>query len=103
MKAFVTGGAGFIGSHLVDRLARDGNEVTVYDNCGNPVADAEVTGSFNGRPLEEVTATTDSNGVAVLITDRQITDPSFTFCVEDISIVGLPYDSGDDNQTCENY
>ena len=32
MKAFVTGGAGFIGSHLVDRLARDGNEVTVYDN-----------------------------------------------------------------------
>lgn len=32
MKAFVTGGAGFIGSHIVDRLVKDGHDVTVYDN-----------------------------------------------------------------------
>jgi len=32
LKAFVTGGAGFIGSHLVDRLMAEGNHVTVYDN-----------------------------------------------------------------------
>jgi UDP-glucose 4-epimerase len=32
MKYFVTGGAGFIGSHLVDRLTAEGNSVTVYDN-----------------------------------------------------------------------
>lgn len=36
MKAIVTGGAGFIGSHLVDRLVSDGYSVSVIDNmsCG---------------------------------------------------------------------
>ncbi|MEO7911269.1 MAG: NAD-dependent epimerase/dehydratase family protein [Roseiflexaceae bacterium] len=32
MRYFVTGGAGFIGSTLVDRLLSDGHTVTTYDN-----------------------------------------------------------------------
>ena len=32
MKYIVTGGAGFIGSHIVDRLIEDGNEVISLDN-----------------------------------------------------------------------
>lgn len=35
MKAFVSGGAGFIGSHLVDSLIENGHTVTVYDNLSS--------------------------------------------------------------------
>ena len=39
MKALVTGGAGFIGSSLVDLLFKEGHEVTIIDNLS--------TGFFN--------------------------------------------------------
>lgn len=35
MRAFVTGGAGFIGSHLVDKLIERGATVTCYDNLSS--------------------------------------------------------------------
>jgi UDP-glucose 4-epimerase len=38
-RALVTGGAGFIGSHLVDRLQKDGYDVLVIDNS--------ISGEFN--------------------------------------------------------
>ena len=35
MKVLVTGGAGFIGSHIVDRLAEEGHQVVVVDNLSS--------------------------------------------------------------------
>ena len=38
----VTGGAGFIGSNLADRLARDGHEVLIYDALARPGVEANL-------------------------------------------------------------
>ena len=32
MKCLVTGGAGLIGSHIVDKLLQNGHEVVILDN-----------------------------------------------------------------------
>ena len=39
IKAVVTGGAGFLGSHLVDALMMNGHEVSVIDNLSSGVLD----------------------------------------------------------------
>lgn len=39
MKIFVTGGAGFIGSHLVASLLKENNQVMIYDNLKNSSKD----------------------------------------------------------------
>ena len=51
MRLLVTGGAGFIGSHLVDRLVADGHEVFVLDNfsTGKTKNLSAVTGCENFR------------------------------------------------------
>jgi UDP-glucose 4-epimerase len=48
MKALVTGGAGFIGSHLAERLIRDGNEVIVLDNLST--GSLANIADFQGKP-----------------------------------------------------
>ena len=37
MKVLITGGAGFIGSHLADRLLAEGHEVRALDNLDEQV------------------------------------------------------------------
>ena len=48
MKALITGGAGFVGSHLVERLLEGGDEVDVIDDLST--GSIENIEPFKGRP-----------------------------------------------------
>ena len=56
MRVLVTGGAGFIGSHLVDRLILDGADVTVLDNRIRSTANLDVVWKGNGQIRFEANA-----------------------------------------------
>ena len=73
MKILVTGGAGFIGSHLVDRLVRDGYRVRVVDNLSS------------GR-LENIKHHLDAGNVEIIVGDLK--DPQVALeAVEGVDVV----------------
>jgi len=46
MKIFITGGAGYIGSHVVKMLGREGHDIVVYDNLSTGHKWAVLAGSL---------------------------------------------------------
>jgi len=70
MKALVTGGAGFIGSHLTERLLKDGHGVCIVDNLS--------TGSM--KNLETLRAHPRFEFVAGDIRDAEIIEPLIERC-----------------------
>ena len=47
MKVLITGGAGFIGSHLVDALIEKGHDIIVLDNNQYNITHSVSDGEFN--------------------------------------------------------
>ncbi|UCF44288.1 MAG: S8 family serine peptidase [Planctomycetota bacterium] len=99
----------YVGSIVCESVGSKGMRygqvtVSIYDNCGGGVADADVTGTFTGDFNETLTETTDGNGVAVIrTTTTQSQRPSYEFCVDDVSHGILVYDPNNNVETCDSY
>jgi UDP-glucose 4-epimerase len=99
MKILVTGGAGFVGSHVVDRLVADGHAVDVVDNLAtgrrarvNPVARLHVCDLRDVRLDALVTATQPDTVVHVAAqaaVSRSVADPRFDAGVNVVGTIAL--------------
>ena len=99
MNVLVTGGAGFVGSHVTDRLLADGHAVTVVDNLAtgrrelvNPAAPLVVC-DIRSERLEDVFATARPHAVvhvaAQAAVSRSVEDPVFDASVNVIGTIML--------------
>ncbi len=99
VKILVTGGAGFVGSHVVDRLLDDGHAVEVLDNLStgrreriNSKARLHVCDLRDAR-LDEVIATTRPDTVvhvaAQAAVSRSVIDPKFDASINVVGTIAL--------------
>lgn len=96
MKVLVTGGAGFIGSHVADELLASGHEVVVLDNLSSgkreqvPAPATFVEGDIRSELAAQTIRTGGFDAVvhqaAQIDVRKSVTDPRFD---ADVNIVGM--------------
>ena len=73
----ITGGAGFIGSNLADRLAQDGHDVVVFDALSRPGVEANLTWLQRRHPRRIAAQIADIRDTPAL--DRAVAECSAVF------------------------
>lgn len=99
MRVLVTGGAGFIGSHVVDRLLADGHAISVVDNLSTGRRDLVAAGvplharDLRGAGLEAVFAEARPEAVVHLAAQssvlRSVVDPMLDASVNVLGTIAL--------------
>lgn len=75
--------------------------VTIYNDLGNAVSGAIVTGTFSGSFNETASGTTDSNGTVTLVTNGTAKgNTTIDFCVDNVMHTSLTYASEQNIITC---
>jgi UDP-glucose 4-epimerase len=94
MRVLVTGGAGFIGSHLVDRLVNDGSSVRVLDNLSTGKL-SNIEGHIKSGKVDFVQGD---------ITDFDLVKKTVKDCdavAHLAAIISVPFSVKNPKQTCE--
>jgi UDP-glucose 4-epimerase len=99
MRILVTGGAGFVGSHVVDRLLRDGHAVAVVDNLSTGRRDLVNAGAtlhvcdIRSARLDAVVAEIQPEGVVHIAAQaavaRSVVDPRLDASVNVLGTIGV--------------
>ena len=73
MKILVTGGAGFIGSFIVDELAKSGHEVPIFDNLEPQVHDGGKKTDYINKEVRFVHGDVrDYNALCEVVLDSEV-------------------------------
>ena len=100
MKSIVTGGAGFIGSNLVDQLVRKGHKVTVLDNFSTGRRSNLFHHTKKNVKIIKIDISENKQLMSEVSTDIRIKENQIELRKEEIekTLKKIPYLSEDDKQ-----
>ena len=84
MRIFVTGGAGFLGSWLIQSLLEDGHEVTTVDNLVGGYQD-NIKAALNGVGVSRYTLRGEGHWIAPTAGSRDVRFRSQTLDIADVA------------------